>query len=162
MFNIMQSYRQTQLDLTSRWDKVMYGDMRHSDWGLGSCYFMEASSTAGLHWFSFWSWWLLQLLMQEWNYWRSLRERRQCHHYGHDTSDLFWQDALLNLVFTVAAFSLQGSMFFTGALFDYFGTRFTRLFLQWVFILQILTLKWPRYFYSRWCPRGGGFLGTQT
>ena len=40
------------------------------------------------------------------------------------------QDALLNLVFTVAAFSLQGSMFFTGALFDYFGTRFTRLFLQ--------------------------------
>ena len=23
-----------------------------------------------------------------------------------------------------------------------------------------LTLKWPRYFYSRWCPRGGGFHGT--
>ena len=30
-----------------------------------------------------------------------------------------------------------------------------------VAILIQLTLKWPRYFYSRWCPRGGGFLGTQ-
>ena len=40
------------------------------------------------------------------------------------------QDAMLNLVFTAAAFSLSVSLILTGALFDYFGTRFTRLFLQ--------------------------------
>ena len=40
------------------------------------------------------------------------------------------QDAFLNLVFSVSAFSLQGSLFVTGALFDYFGTKFIRLFFQ--------------------------------
>ena len=40
------------------------------------------------------------------------------------------QDAILNLVFTVGTFSLQGILFPAGVLFDYFGTRFTRLFLQ--------------------------------
>ena len=29
----------------------------------------------------------------------------------------------------------------------------------WYFFARSLTLKWPRYFYSRWCPRGG-FHGT--
>ena len=30
------------------------------------------------------------------------------------------------------------------------------------YLMVKLTLTWPRYFYSRWCPRGGGFLGTQA
>ena len=30
----------------------------------------------------------------------------------------------------------------------------------WQKLPKQLTLKWPRYFYSRWCPRGGGFHGT--
>ncbi len=40
------------------------------------------------------------------------------------------QDAILNLVFTVGAFSLQGSVLFTGLIFDNLGTRFLRLLLQ--------------------------------
>ena len=40
------------------------------------------------------------------------------------------QDAMLNLVFTVGAFSLQGSIFFAGLLFDKFGTLPLRLILQ--------------------------------
>ena len=40
------------------------------------------------------------------------------------------QDTILNLVFTVGTFSLQGVVFCIGLLFDYFGTRFIRIFLQ--------------------------------
>ena len=40
------------------------------------------------------------------------------------------QDAILNFVFTVGVFSLQGSVLFTGMIFDNLGTRFLRLLLQ--------------------------------
>ena len=30
----------------------------------------------------------------------------------------------------------------------------------WRLVFYRLTLKWPWYFHSRWCPRGGGFHGT--
>ena len=40
------------------------------------------------------------------------------------------RDANLNLVFTVAVFTYQGCMLVCGFLFDSFGTRYTRIFLQ--------------------------------
>ena len=40
------------------------------------------------------------------------------------------QEAKLRLVFTIGVFSLQGSIFFFGMLFDYFGTMIVRLILQ--------------------------------
>ncbi len=40
------------------------------------------------------------------------------------------QDAILNLVFTISSFVLQGCLVVFGFLFDNLGTRFTRILLQ--------------------------------
>ncbi|XP_072033367.1 equilibrative nucleobase transporter 1-like [Amphiura filiformis] len=50
------------------------------------------------------------------------------------------QDAILNLVFTVGAFSLQGSVLFTGLIFDYFGTRFLRLLLHLLVVSGLIMM----------------------
>ncbi|XP_072042707.1 equilibrative nucleobase transporter 1-like [Amphiura filiformis] len=50
------------------------------------------------------------------------------------------QDAILNLIFTISSFALQGSLFLFGVLFDNLGTRFTRLLLHILLVAGFLTM----------------------
>ncbi|XP_072049638.1 equilibrative nucleobase transporter 1-like [Amphiura filiformis] len=50
------------------------------------------------------------------------------------------QDVILNLVFTVGIFSLQGGILFAGLLFDYFGTRFLRLLLHLLLLSGLIIM----------------------
>ena len=78
-------------------------------------------------------WATLVFVLKEDGYYSGLCNNETAIETTEDNDDLLTcseQDAVLNLVFTVASFSMQGSVLLTGLTFDNLGTRFLRLLLQ--------------------------------
>ncbi|XP_072042698.1 equilibrative nucleobase transporter 1-like [Amphiura filiformis] len=103
--------------------------------GLGFCEILFYSGII-------YGWAALVYVLKEEGFYSHLCQNQTMHPADEDiaTISCVKQDAILNLIFTISSFVLQGSLFLFGVLFDNLGTRFTRLLLHILLVAGFVTM----------------------